>query len=51
VRAAVENGHETFGALWLGGGRLRAERTRTWLATHGAHMRAVLGVSRGPTDP
>jgi Phosphotransferase enzyme family len=42
VRAAVESGHETFEALWLGGGRLRAERTRTWLATHGAHMRAAL---------
>jgi hypothetical protein len=42
VRAAVANGHETFEALWLGGGRLRAERTRTWLAEHGAHMRAAL---------
>jgi hypothetical protein len=54
VRAAVENGHETFGALWLGGGRLRAERTRTWLGSNGAPMRAALGVpgvSRGPTGP
>jgi len=43
VRAAVANGHETFEALWLGGGSLRAERTRTWLATHGAHIRAARG--------
>jgi Phosphotransferase enzyme family len=55
VRKAVANGHETFGALWLGGGRLRAERTRTWLAEHGAQMRAALRgsdpLSRGRTGP
>jgi hypothetical protein len=42
VRAAVGNGHETFERIWSGGGRLRAERTVAWLATHGAHMREAL---------
>jgi Phosphotransferase enzyme family len=42
VREAVAEGHTTFGLMWRGGGRGRAERTRRWLATHGAEMRAAL---------
>jgi hypothetical protein len=45
VRTAVAGGHEPFGRMWNEGGELRAERTRRWLAQHGAQMRAVLGVS------
>jgi phosphotransferase family enzyme len=43
VRAAVEGGHPTFGRLWHGGGRLRAERTRSWLAAHDVQMREAIG--------
>jgi hypothetical protein len=32
--------------MWREGGEQRAERTRRWLASHGAEMRAVLGVTR-----
>lgn len=46
VRAAVANGHETFERIWSDGGRLRAERTVTWLAAHRAHMREALAASR-----
>jgi len=42
VRAAVANGHETFERIWRDGGRMRAERTVTWLGAHGAHMRDAL---------
>jgi phosphotransferase family enzyme len=42
VRSAVSDGHETFGHMWKGGGRQRARRTRRWLASHDAQMRAVL---------
>jgi hypothetical protein len=42
VGAAVARGHEAFGVLWRQGGRLRAERTRDWLAGHGPQMRAAL---------
>jgi hypothetical protein len=42
VRAAVANGHSTFERIWHDGGCRRAERTVTWLATHGAHMRDAL---------
>jgi hypothetical protein len=44
VRTAVAGGHPTFDALWRGGGRMRAERTHAWLASHGRQMRAALGV-------
>jgi hypothetical protein len=47
VRAAVANGHETFERVWRDGGSLRAERTRTWLAAHSAHMREALT----PSEP
>lgn len=44
VRAAVAGGHPTFRQLWRGGGRLRAERTRRWIAEHDAELRrAVAG--------
>ena len=44
VRAAVAGGHPTFRQLWRGGGRLRAERTRRWIADHDAELRrAVAG--------
>jgi hypothetical protein len=42
VREAVSNGHETFLGYWRGGGEQRALRTRSWIATHGEHMRAAL---------
>jgi Phosphotransferase enzyme family len=42
VRRAVSDGHETFGRMWRGGGRRRADRTRRWLASHDAQMRMVL---------
>jgi hypothetical protein len=28
--------------MWREGGRARASRTRRWIATHGAQMRATL---------
>ncbi len=43
VRAAVAGGHPTFGRLWHGGGRLRNERTRRWIADHDAQMREAIG--------
>ena len=43
VRAAVASGHAPFGRMWRGGGEAQAERTRRWLAAHGARMRAALG--------
>ena len=44
VRAAVASGHPTFGRVWRGGGRLRADRTRRWIAEHDAELRrAVTG--------
>jgi len=46
VRTAVVSGHEPFGRMWREGGEQRAERTRRWLASHGADMRAVLGATR-----
>lgn len=42
VRAAVGSGHVPFARMWHGGGDARAARTRAWLATHGAAMRAAL---------
>jgi hypothetical protein len=42
VRAAVATGHETFERIWRDGGCTRADRTVTWLATHGAQMREAL---------
>jgi hypothetical protein len=42
VRAAVDGGHETFGRMWRDGGRVRADRTGRWLASHGREMRAAL---------
>jgi hypothetical protein len=44
VRRAVAAGHEVFGPYWRAGGESRTERTRHWLATHGADMRAALGL-------
>jgi hypothetical protein len=44
VRAAVDSGHEPFGRMWRAGGRLRADRTGQWLASHGREMRAALRV-------
>ena len=43
VRQAVDDGHPTFGAIWSGGARLVAERTRRWLSDHAPDMRAALG--------
>ena len=43
VRAAVASGHGPFGRMWRAGGRAQADRTREWLATRGADMRAALG--------
>ena len=43
VRRAVDDGHPTFGAIWSGGARLIAERTRRWLSDHAPDMRAALG--------
>ena len=51
VREAVAGGHESFGRVWREGGRLRADRTREWIAAQGPQMRAVLAASiegRGP---
>lgn len=45
VRRAVAAGHEVFGPYWRGGGESRTERTGQWLATHGADMRAALGLT------
>lgn len=45
VRRAVAAGHEAFGLYWRGGGASRTERTRWWLATHGADVRAALGLT------
>jgi hypothetical protein len=42
VRSALTGGHETFGRMWRDGGRERADRTRRWLHSHDAQMRAVL---------
>jgi hypothetical protein len=44
VRDAVESGHETFARYWLGGGRLAARDTRSWLATHTVRIRVALGL-------
>lgn len=43
VREAVTDGHQTFLGVWRDGGEQRAERTRSWIAAHGEHMRAALG--------
>jgi thiamine kinase-like enzyme len=40
VRKAVARGHVQFGLLWRGEGERRAMRTRQWLASHDAQMRA-----------
>ncbi len=42
VRDAVDRGHDSFGHMWRDGGRERADRTRRWLASHQAEMRAAL---------
>lgn len=42
VRAALSEGHATFGRMWREGGRARADRTRQWIVAHGSQMRAVL---------
>ncbi len=42
VRAAVGSGHVPFARMWHAGGGERAERTRIWLASNGAAMRAAL---------
>jgi hypothetical protein len=42
VRAAVASGHPTFGRVWRGGGRLRADRTRRWIAEHDADLRRAV---------
>ena len=42
VRSALSHGHETFARMWRDGGRQRADRTRRWLASHDAQMRAAL---------
>jgi hypothetical protein len=42
VRTAVSGGHETFGRMWREGGQARADRTRSWIASHRAQMRAAL---------
>jgi hypothetical protein len=44
VRRAVAAGHEEFGLYWRGGGESRTERTRRWLANHGAELSAALGL-------
>ena len=43
VRRAIDDGHPTFVAIWSGGARLVANRTRRWLADHAPDMRAALG--------
>jgi hypothetical protein len=48
VRTAVANGHETFRRNWLGGGRLRADRTHDWIVAHDQDMRdALRGIDLG----
>jgi hypothetical protein len=47
VRTAVVGGHAAFGRMWREGGEQRAERTRQWIDSHGAELRAVLGVTSG----
>jgi hypothetical protein len=42
VRAAVADGHKTFEQVWGDGGRVRAERTVSWLAAHRVQMREAL---------
>jgi Phosphotransferase enzyme family len=44
VRAALGGGHETFARMWREGGRVRSERTRRWIASHGEELRAALRV-------
>jgi hypothetical protein len=44
VRAAVDDGHETFSRQWRAGDAGRAGRTGRWLAARAAEMRAALGV-------
>jgi Phosphotransferase enzyme family len=44
VRAALDGGHETFGRMWREGGKMRADRTRHWIASHRREMLAALGV-------
>jgi hypothetical protein len=42
VRNAVARGHVQFGRLWRADGERRAMRTRRWLHSHDAQMRAVI---------
>jgi hypothetical protein len=42
VGAAVADGHDAFGRMWREDGRVRADRTRRWIASHRRDMRAVL---------
>ena len=42
VREAVASGHQTFGSIWRDGGRVKADRTREWIATQAPKMRATL---------
>jgi hypothetical protein len=42
IRSALGDGHETFRRMWRNGGRQRADRTRRWLISNDARMRAVL---------
>lgn len=42
VRTAVADGHESFNRIWHAGGRLRADRTRAWIASERPRMRAAL---------
>jgi len=42
VRRAVAGGHETFERMWRDGGRIRAERTQSWLMTHADAIRAAV---------
>jgi hypothetical protein len=42
VRKAVADGHVQFRLLWRGEGERRATRTRRWLVSHDAQMRAVI---------
>jgi mannitol 2-dehydrogenase len=45
VRTAVVRGHEPFGRMWREGGEQRADRTRRWIDSNGAELRAVLGAT------
>jgi hypothetical protein len=47
VRAAVADGHPTFARYWRAEGRVKAERTRRWLAGHGHQMRGAIGPRGG----